>query len=91
MNKPAAITAYVDADTLATVEQLAAAQGRSVADLAGEAIRLLAGNDDGEAGLTDAALLASLEEAERQIDNGDFVTQGEVENWVAGLRREAAA
>lgn len=42
MNKPAAITTHVDADTLAIVEQLAAAQGCSVADFAAEAIQRVA-------------------------------------------------
>ncbi|RYY24476.1 MAG: ribbon-helix-helix protein, CopG family [Sphingomonadales bacterium] len=42
MNKPAAITAHIDADTLAIVEQLAAAQGRSVSDFAAEAIQRVA-------------------------------------------------
>jgi predicted transcriptional regulator len=42
MNKPVAITAYVDADTLAAVEQLAAVQGRTVAEFAAEAIQRVA-------------------------------------------------
>ncbi|MBB5711262.1 ribbon-helix-helix protein, CopG family [Sphingomonas xinjiangensis] len=91
MNKPAAITAYVDADTLAVVEQLAAAQGRSVADLAAEAIRLVAGHQAESVTLTETALLASLAEAERQIDDGAFAKQEDVEDWIAGLRRDPAA
>ena len=42
MNKPIAITAYVDADTLAAVEQLAAVQGRTVSEFAAEAIQRVA-------------------------------------------------
>ena len=91
MNKPVAITAHVDADTLAMLEELAAAQGRSVADLAGEAVRLLAAGGSEAPGLSETELLASIEEAERQIDGGAFVTQDAVEQWVADLRRDAAA
>ena len=91
MNKPAAITAYVDADTLARVEQLAAAQGRSVGELAAEAIELVAGHGLQPLELSEGDLRASLDEAERQIDDGTFVPQGEIEAWVAALRREAAA
>ena len=36
-------------------------------------------------------LLDSLDEAERQIDQGEFRTQAQMEEWVAALRRGAAA
>jgi predicted transcriptional regulator len=42
MNKPASITAQVDADTLAIVEQLARANGRSIEQYAAEAIQRVA-------------------------------------------------
>ena len=42
MNKPAFITAQLDAETLAIVEQLAKADGRSVEDFAAKAIQRVA-------------------------------------------------
>jgi len=42
MNKPAFITAPIDAETLALVEQLAEAQGRSVEDYVAEAVQRVA-------------------------------------------------
>lgn len=91
MNKPAAITAHVDAETLARVEQLAAAQGQTPEQFAAEAIQLVAGGEAGAPNSSETELLASLEAAERQIDDGSFVRHDEIEAWLAGLRREAAA
>lgn len=45
MNKAASITAHVDADTLAIVEQLAKVQGRSVEQYAAKAIQRVAESD----------------------------------------------
>jgi predicted transcriptional regulator len=42
MNKPAFITAPIDAETLALVEQLAQARGRSVEDYVAEAVQRVA-------------------------------------------------
>jgi predicted transcriptional regulator len=42
MNKPAFITAPIDAETLALVEQLAEARGRSVEDYVAEAVQRVA-------------------------------------------------
>lgn len=42
MNKPASITAQVDAETLAIVEELARVRGRSVEQFAAEAIQRVA-------------------------------------------------
>ena len=42
MNKPASITAQVDAHTLAIVEELARVRGRSIEEFAAEAIQRVA-------------------------------------------------
>ncbi|KRC80922.1 CopG family ribbon-helix-helix protein [Sphingomonas sp. Root241] len=42
MNKPTSITTQIDAETLALVEQLAEARGRSIEDFAAEAIQRVA-------------------------------------------------
>lgn len=45
MNRPASITAPIDAETLALVEQLAEAQGRSVEAYVAEAVQRVAESD----------------------------------------------
>jgi len=40
---------------------------------------------------TELELQESLDEAERQIDRGEFYTQEEMEAWVTGLRHADAA
>lgn len=45
MNRPASITAPIDAETLALVEQLAEAQGRSVEDYVAEAVQRVVESD----------------------------------------------
>jgi predicted transcriptional regulator len=42
MNKPASITAQIDGETMALIEQLARARGGSVQDFAAEAIQRVA-------------------------------------------------
>jgi predicted transcriptional regulator len=83
MNKPAAITTYVDADTLAIVEQLAAAQGRSVADVAGEAIRLFVAREAEYRAFVQAGIDAA--------DRGEVVSQEDMEAWFEERCRQAAA
>lgn len=83
MNKPAAITAYVDADTLATVEQLAAAQGRTAAEFAAEAIQRVA---EGE-----AEYRAFVQVGIDAADRGELIDQDEMEAWFEERRRQAAA
>jgi len=70
MNKPAAITAYVDADTLAIVEQLAASQGRSPAEFAAEAIQRVAESE--------ADYRAFVQVGIDAADRGELVPHAEV-------------
>ncbi|MCD2323658.1 CopG family transcriptional regulator [Sphingomonas sp. IC-56] len=70
MNKPAAITAHVDADTLAMVEELAAAQGRSVADFAAEVIQRVAESEADYRAFIQAGIDAA--------DRGEFVSHEDV-------------
>lgn len=83
MNKPAAITAYVDAETLATVEQLAAAQGRSVAEFAADAIERLAESE--------AEYRAFVQVGIDAADRGEVIGQEDMEAWFEARRRQAAA
>jgi predicted transcriptional regulator len=70
MNKQSSITAQIDAETLAMVEQLAQAQGRSAADFAAEAIRRVAESE--------ADYRAFLKEGIDAADRGEFVSHQDV-------------
>ncbi|MHA6721804.1 hypothetical protein [Sphingomonas sp. RS2018] len=81
MNTPVRLADLIDADTMAMVSRLAAERGTTSAAYVVEAVQRLADED--------AALMASLEEADRQIDRGEFYTQEDVERWLAGLAAAA--
>ena len=70
MNKPAIIKAYVDADTLAIVEQLAASQGRTVEAFAAEAIQRVAESE--------ADLRAFIQEGIDSADRGELISNEEM-------------
>jgi predicted transcriptional regulator len=70
MNKPAFITAPIDAETLALVEQLAEAQGRSVEDYVAEAVRRVAESE--------ADFRAFVQVGIDQADRGELIPHEEV-------------
>ncbi|HET9510094.1 MAG TPA: hypothetical protein VFO80_03005 [Sphingomonas sp.] len=82
MNAPVKISDLLDPETSALVERLASERGTSVAAYVAEAIHWFAGDE--------AALAESLDEADRQIDRGEFYTQEEIEAWFAERRGTAA-
>ncbi len=70
MNKPAFITAPIDAETLALVEQLAEARGRSVEDYVAEAVQRVAESD--------ADLRAFIQVGINAADRGELVPHEQV-------------
>ena len=83
MSKSAVITGRIDEDTSAKLDRLASAMERSRSWIVAKAVE--------EFVLSEVELLDSLEEADRQIDRGEYKTQEQVEAWLADLRRDAAA
>lgn len=67
------ITTQLDDTALARLEQLAARVGRSRDTLAATAINSFVDSE--------LELVASLDEAEAQIERGEFYTQEQVEAW----------
>lgn len=86
MNKPASITAPIDADTLAIVEQLARAQGRSVEQYAAEAIQRVAESD--------ADFRAFVQVGIDAADRGEFISHedmmAELDAMIAGHEARCA-
>lgn len=70
MSKSAVITTRLDADTLNLVDQVAAAQGRSRADFAAEAIRRIAESE--------SDLMAFLQKGIDAADRGELVPHDRV-------------
>ena len=70
MNAPARITANIDETTLALVEQLTKAQGRSIEDFASEAIRRVAESE--------ADYAAFIQEGIDAADRGELIPHEEV-------------
>lgn len=70
MNKPAFITAPIDAETLALVEQLAEAKGRSVEDYVAEAVQRVAESE--------ADFRAFVQVGIDQADRGELIPHEEV-------------
>ena len=83
MSKTTVITGRVAEETSAKLDRLAARMERSRSWIVARAVE--------EFVLSETELMDSLDEAERQIERGDYLTQEEMEAWVAGLRRDAAA
>jgi len=82
MNKPAAITAHVDAETLARVEQLAAAQGQTPEQFAAEAIERVAESE--------AEYRAFVQVGIDAADRGEVISQEAMEAWFEARCRQAA-
>jgi predicted transcriptional regulator len=83
MTKTSVVTGRVPEETSAKLDRLAARMERSRSWIVARAVE--------EFILSETELMESLDEAERQIERGEYLTQEEMEAWVAGLRRDAAA
>jgi predicted transcriptional regulator len=70
MNKPASITAAIDAETFALVEQLAEARGRSVEDYVAEAVQRVAESE--------ADFRAFVQVGIDAADRGELIPHAEV-------------
>jgi predicted transcriptional regulator len=75
MSKHSVISARIDAETLALVDKIAAAQGRSRAWFVNKAVVDYVEQE--------SAMLAFLQEGDDAITNGDYYTQEEMELWLA--------
>ena len=82
MAKTAVITGRVPEETSAKLDRLAQRMERSRAWIISRAVEDFV--------LSETELLDSLDEADRQIDRGEYLTQQEMETWVANLHRDAA-
>lgn len=67
------IEAEIDAETYGILHELAEAAGQTDAAFISEALT--------QAAAREAEFIASLEEAEREIEAGHFLTQDEMERW----------
>jgi predicted transcriptional regulator len=83
MAKTAVITSRVSEDTSVKLDRLAEAMERSRAWIVARAVE--------EFVLSEIELLDSLDEAERQIERGDYLTQAQMEAWLAERRTGKAA
>jgi predicted transcriptional regulator len=83
MSKTAVITGRVPDSISEQLDRLATRMDRSRSWVVSQAIEAFV--------VAETALLDSLDEAERQIDRGEFHTQEQMEAWVAELRRGASA
>jgi predicted transcriptional regulator len=83
MSKSTVITSRIDPTLSAKLDELAGKLDRSRAWIAAKAI---------ERYVTDQLeFLAFVQVGEDQIDRGEFLTQEEMEEWVASLHRRADA
>ncbi|WP_294257050.1 ribbon-helix-helix protein, CopG family [uncultured Sphingomonas sp.] len=83
MSKTAVITGRVPEAISDQLDRLAERMDRSRSWVVSQAIEAFVA--------AETQLLDSLDEAERQIDGGEFRTQAQMEEWVAELRRGTAA
>lgn len=83
MSKTAVITGRVPEVISDQLDRLAERMDRSRSWVVSQAIEAFVA--------AETQLLDSLDEAERQIDRGEFRTQAQMEDWVAELRRGPAA
>lgn len=77
MSKTSVITARLDAETLAALDALAEKRERSRAWLVAKAIKRFVEDE--------TAFDAFIQEGEDAIERGDYLTQEEMEAWIAGL------
>jgi predicted transcriptional regulator len=83
MSKSQIITARIDPEVMALVDRIAAAQGRSRSWLAARAIEKMA--------RAETAFMDFVKVGEDDIAAGRYLTQEQMEEWVAGMRSEASA
>ena len=83
MAKTAVITGRVAEETAEQLDRLAERMDRSRGWIVARAVE--------EFVSAEIELIESLDEAERQIDRGEYYTQEEMEAWVASLRGTPAA
>jgi len=83
MSKTSVITGRVPETVSEQLDRLAERMDRSRSWVISQAIEAFV--------VAETQLLDSLDEAERQIDCGEFRTQAQMEEWVAALRRGTAA
>lgn len=77
MSKTSVITARLDAETLTALDALAEKRERSRAWLVAKAIKRFVEEE--------TAFDAFIQEGEDAIERGDYLTQEEMEAWIAGL------
>lgn len=75
MSKSQVITARIDPEVMALVDRLAAAQGRSRSWLAARAIEKMA--------RAETEFLDFVKEGEDAIARGEYLTQEQMEEWIA--------
>jgi len=75
MSKTAVITARLDAETLAALDALALTRERSRAWLVAKAIKRFVEQE--------TAFDAFIQEGDDAIDRGDYLTQEQMEAWIA--------
>ncbi len=83
MSKSQVITARIDPEVMALVDRLAAAQGRSRSWLAARAIEKMA--------RAETAFMDFVKEGEDSIARGEYLTQEQMEEWIADRVRNRQA
>ena len=83
MTKHSVISTRIDSDTMALMDNLATAQGRSRAWLVAQAVREYAERE--------AEMLAFIEEGERSARDEPLISAEEMQEWIAAKRREIRA
>ena len=82
MVKAALVSGLVDDSVASSLDRLATRLHRGRDAIVAEAVETFVEDQN--------AFLDSLDEAERQIDRGEFFTQAEVETWFEARRGRAA-
>lgn len=83
MSKSQVITARIDPETMAMMDRLAKAQGRSRSWLAARAIEKMA--------RAETAFMDFVKEGEDAIARGEYLTQDEMEAWITEMKVGARA
>ncbi|MGV1682792.1 CopG family ribbon-helix-helix protein [Sphingopyxis sp. NJF-3] len=83
MGKQTVISARLDAETVALVDDIVASQGRSRAWFVAQAVR--------EHAQREAEFLAFVQEGVDAIASGDWISQDEMKQWIAKRRAELKA
>ena len=80
MTTHSVISTRIDADTMALMDNLATAQGRSRAWLVAQAVREYAERE--------AEMLAFIEEGERSAREEPLISAEEMQEWISAKRKE---